>query len=410
MGKYANVITNLITTNTDMVVRGHNKKFLVPLNPYDFSYDPQGESYYFKYDSEKERLGNMQKHFASSFCSYLTNKYGGNFVLDVPGMVIIEGAKKEDYMMTLKGVFSKSYREDYHIYNTFTLDSVLKPRADEGFEYNNKHRVFASVENSMNRLRSYIQLQQNMARINPEKAPFSPYLSLNHLEEDFKQIEEDLVSIVMLDYLFLNNDRHTENIEFSVMFDENHEYHLVVSPVFDNDRTFGLDKPEKDIIRDCNDHRRREIYVNYTADMKYVLREKDCSEEFATEMNYSQNYHSDVLAEYVRRQCVNSDGTINRWELENNKLYRLYQNYKHIDIRQDFFDFMAEVADISKVNTQRMDEEDVQDFIDRFNYMTKSTLTLNHVTELTENFNIRQTNLTRSMETIIPSKESNKIM
>jgi hypothetical protein len=404
MGKFSNIITNLKTSNTDMVVRGHNKKFLVTLNPHDFSYDKKGDAYYFKYDAEKERLGNMQKRLASSFCSYLTDKYGGNFVLDIPGLVIIEGGQKEDYTITLKGVFSKSYREDYHIYHTFTLDNVLKPRPDEEFEYNNKHRVFASVENSMERLKSYIQLQQNKAMVNPEKAPFSPYLSLNHLEEDFKKIEQDLVSVVMLDYLFLNNDRHTENIEFSIMFDENHEYHLVLSPIFDNDRTFGLDKTEKDILRDCENHRRREIYVNYTADMKYMIREKDCSDEFASEMNFSHNYHSDVIVEYIRRQCL-TNGVLDKEKLENNSIYRLYENYKNIDIRQEFYDFMSEVAGISKVNSKLMDMEDEQEFIDRFNYLTKSTLNSNHVRELTENFNIRQSNLNRSKEARIPTNE-----
>ena len=128
MGKFRNIVTSLATTNTDMVVRGHNKKFLDTLNPKDFSFDPKGENYYFKYDVEKEKQGNMQKRHASAFCSYLADKFGGNYVFDVPGTVVMEGSSKEDYTIVLKGVFSKSYRDDYHIYQTFTLDSVLRPR------------------------------------------------------------------------------------------------------------------------------------------------------------------------------------------------------------------------------------------------------------------------------------------
>ena len=131
--------------------------------------------------------------------------------------------------------------------------------------------------------------------------------------------------------------------------------------------------------------------------MKYVIREKDCSDEFSNEMNFSHDYHSDIIAEYIRRQCL-TDGVLDRSKLENNRLYNMYQNYKNIDIKQEFFDFMSEVANLPLLNTNECDKWEEDRYINSFNHLTKSTLTQNHVRELTENFNIRQANLNRSME------------
>ena len=390
MANFRYINTSFADDATSGVVRGHNKKVTIKLNPETHQYDPEGETYYFKYDVEKEKQGNMQKRFGSAFCSYLAHRFGGNFVEDVPGTAVVRGSSKEDYEIKLDGVFSRSYRNDYHIYNTFTLDSILRPREGENFEYNNKHRVFASVENSMIRLREYVKNKIAEVMSNPKTAPFSPYSKLEDLEADFAKIEEDLVSIVMLDYIFLNNDRHTENIEFSVVFDENGKYHLVVSPVFDNDRTFGLDKTEREIEDSLSSKAKRDIYVKFRADLKYVIREKDCSDEFAREMEFSSNYHGKVIADYIKSKCLGEDGKLDKEKLVNNNLYRLFENYRHIDIKQEFYDFLCEVAGVPKIDSSKLSGIEEKEFLSNFNRITGATIMPHHIQELIENFNIRR--------------------
>lgn len=390
MSKFRYMSEYFSLTDTNHVARGHNKKFIINVN---------NDTYFFKYDAEKETKGNMQKRFASGFCSFLTNKYGGNFVDDIPGEAIVETVPKEHSLTTLKGVYSKSYKEDYHIGLTFTLDEVLKPREDEDFTYNNENRVFASVENSMSRLKSYIEMQKNKEL---DKAPFSLFHSLNNLEEDYLKIQNDLVEIVLLDYLFLNNDRHTENIEFTIKFDDSGDYHLVVSPVFDNDRSFGLDKDEKKIIEDCSSKILRDVYVDYGADIKYAIRNKDCEKEFASEMNFSNNYHADVIADYIRQNCLDENGLVDEIVVKEHPVYKLYNAYKDVNITSEFFEFLSEVADINNVYYKGISVEESQDFVDEFNKKTHSTLSVNHIKEVTQNFNIRQSLLNNSIKRKLP--------
>ena len=193
------VATEFEASDLGSVLRGHNKKGTITIGD---------QVYYFKYDTEKEKLGNMQKPIVSSFCSWLTRRHGGNFVVDVPGEAVVHTGGKESYNTHLKGVFSRSYRDDPNVIATFTLDQVLKPRENESFRYTNEERVFSSVQSSIIRLISFIGDKNN--QLHPL------FSKLKHLQEDMKHIEEDLVSIVTLDYLFLNNDRHTENIEFAI--------------------------------------------------------------------------------------------------------------------------------------------------------------------------------------------------
>ena len=124
MSKLRFITANFTTRNTDMVIKGHNKKFTIPLNPDNFTYDKHGEVYYFKYDAKKEEAGNMQKRYASAFCSYLTERYGGNFVQDIPGEAIVRGSDKEDYHTTLKGIYSHSYRNDERIVTTLSASLI----------------------------------------------------------------------------------------------------------------------------------------------------------------------------------------------------------------------------------------------------------------------------------------------
>lgn len=381
-------------TDTNHVARGHNKKFTITIGK---------ESYFFKYDAEKEILGNMQKRFASCFCSFLTEKYGGNFVIDIPGEAFVDVVPKEHSTTKLKGLYSRSYKEDYHIGITFTLDEVLKPRENEQFVYNNENRVFSSVENAMNRLRSYIVLQQEKDK---HRSDFSLYTNFKDLEADYEKIQNDLVGIVLLDYLFVNNDRHTENIEFSVIFDDNHDFHLVVSPVFDNDRTFGLDKDEKTIKEDCANPIKREIYTNYGADVKFVIRNKDCDTSFALEMSFANNYHSDVIADYIRNTCLNNNGEINRSLLMNNPVYQLYQSYKDIDIKKEFYEFLSQVASIENPYSPNITREQEEAFVSEFNNKTDSTLSIYHIMELTQNFNSRQSKLNESMQSKLPQMDN----
>lgn len=372
------------------VVKGHNKKFTIVID---------GRTYYVKYDSEKEIKGNMQKRFASSFCSFLAQKYGGNLVKDVPGEAIVETVSKEYTKTKLKCVFSQSYKDDYHIGITFTLDEVLKPRENENFLYNNEKRVFASVENTMTRLRSYIEMQQ---KNDENKQPFSLFSNFKSLEEDYVKIQDDLVNIVLLDYLFLNNDRHTENIEFSIIFDDKGDYHLVVSPIFDNDRSFGLDKDEKTIIEDCSSKSKREAYVDYCADVKYTIRNKDCDNAFASEMNFANNYHSDVLADYIKNSCMDQNGEVDRQLMANHPVYQLYQSYKDVDIKKEFYEFLSNVAQIENVYSPDMSLEQEKRFVEEFNKKTDSTLSINHIMEVTQNFNNRQNNLNESVHNKLP--------
>ena len=404
MASFKYINTSFTGDDTSGVVRGHNKKVAIKLNPETYEPDPKGEIFYFKYDSEKEKHGNMQKRFGSAFCSYLAHKFGGNFVEDIPGTAIVRGSSKEDYSVKLDGVFSRSYRNDYHIDSTFTLDSVLKPREGEEFEYNNKHRVFASVENSMIRLKSFVKakIAEGMSNLK--------YSQLNDLEADFAKIEEDLVSIVMLDYMFLNNDRHTENIEFSIVRGENGKYHLVVSPVFDNDRTFGLDKTEKDIEESLSSRVKRGIYVDLSNDLKYVIREKDCSDEFAREMNFSSNYHCDVITEYIKKQCLTPTGKLDIVKLKENNLYKLIESYKDVDIKQEFYNFLCEVIGVPMFDIYQCSEVEEQEFLTNFNRIAESTINLNHIKELTENFNIRRGLLVNSMRNMVATSTSVQTM
>lgn len=377
-------------TDTNHVARGHNKKFIIKIGK---------ESYFFKYDAEKEIQGNMQKRFATCFCSFLTKKYGGNFVEDIPGEALVEVVPKEHSTTKLRGLYSKSYKEDYHIGITFTLDEVLKPRENEQFKYNNEQRVFSSVENAMNRLRSYIALQQEKDQNNE---PFSLYTNFKDLEADYEKIQNDLVAIVLLDYLFVNNDRHTENVEFSIIFDDNHDYHLVVSPVFDNDRTFGLDKDEKTIKEDCASPIKREIYTDYSADVKFVIRNKDCDTQFALDMNFANNYHSDIIADYIRNNCLDSNGQIDKSLLMNHPVYQLYQSYKDVDIKKEFYEFLSQVANLENPYTPDITIDQEQEFISKFNAKTDSTLSIYHIMELTQNFCSRQSKLNESMQIKLP--------
>lgn len=372
---------------TNHVSRGHNKKFIIKIN---------NDTYFFKYDAEKELKGNMQKRFASSFCSYLAKKFGGNFVEDVPGEAIVETVPKEHSTSKLKGVYSKSYKEDYHICQTFTLDEVLKPRDNENFQYDNKSRVFSSVENAMVRLKSYIEKRINSEK--DEKGLFSIYCNLNDLENDYEKIQDDLASIVFLDYLFLNNDRHTENIEFAVVFDDNNDYHLELSPIFDNDRSLGLDKSESQIVLHCNSKTDREIYVDYSADVKFTIRDKDCDNEFAASMNFSNNYHSDVIAGYVKQRCLDSENNIDIALLNNHPIYKLYQSYRDVNVKKEFFGFLSDVSGLPNIYSEDLSPEQEEVFIQKFNQVTDSTITRNHLIEVTQNFNIRQRLLNESFE------------
>ena len=316
------------------------------------------------------------------------------------------GSEKEEYSVRLDGVFSRSYKSDYRIHRTFTLDSVLRPQNGETFEYNNKHRVFNSVENAMRRLREYVEQKIADFKNDPKMSSYNPYLQLADLEGDLAKIEEDLVSIVMLDYLFLNNDRHTENIEFSVVIDKNHQYHIVVSPVFDNDRTFGLDKREDEIEECLQSSSKRMIYTDLRNDMKFVIRDKDCDDEFASYMNFSSNYHSDVIAEYIKKQCMGPNGQLDIKKLKANNLYKLYESYKDVDIRQEFYSFLCQVAGIPRVDISNFTKAEESEFLQNFNRITGSTITLNHVNEVAENFNIRRSLLTKSMSQMMATSTS----
>jgi len=393
MRSYRYVVKEIVDSDASFVARGHNKKF---------RFGNEGEITFFKYDAEKERKGNLQKRFASGFCSYLTDRYGGNFVYDVPGDVVFRESMKSSASTRLKGVFSDSYKNDYHIYDTFTLDEVLKPREDEEFEYNNKQRVFSSVENSLRRLKSYISERIAEAKGNSVTAPYNPYAHLNHLDEDFAKIEEDLVSIVMLDYLFLNNDRHTENVEFSIVFDNNHDYRLVVSPVFDNDRTFGLDCDAKTMATHNSSKFARGSYIDFVQDLKYVIRDLDCDDAFVKQMNFGNNYHSDVISNYIRGKCSDARGNLDPRALESNQLYRLYTNYRDIDIKQEFYNYLSEVAGIDAPIARNMTASQESEFISRFNKAIGATMTVEHVNEVVQQFAVRQNLLTQSMERYCP--------
>ena len=360
------------------VLRGHNKKVIITID---------NQAYYFKYDTEKEKLGNIQKPIASSFCSWLTRRYGGNFVVDIPGEAVVHTGGKENYDTHLKGVFSKSYRDDPNVIATFTLDQVLRPGENENFKYTNEERVFSSVQSSIIRLISFIGDKNN------QQHPLTS--KLKYLQEDMKQIEEDLVSIVTLDYLFLNNDRHTENIEFAIVVDPDGEYHLVVSPVFDNDRTLGLDKTESQILDSCSSQAKREIYVNYPSDLKYVILDDDINRETAMKRNFANNFNSDRIAEYVAKRSFDENGRIDREKLSQNPIYNLFENYKNLNIRQEFFQYLGELIGIDY--PLELTPEQEPEFLEQFNKITNSTLSMLHVQELSENFEIRQKCLTKSM-------------
>ena len=55
MVSFGYIETNFINDNANAVIRGHNKKVKIKLDPETHKFDPNGEIYYFKYDAEKEK-------------------------------------------------------------------------------------------------------------------------------------------------------------------------------------------------------------------------------------------------------------------------------------------------------------------------------------------------------------------
>lgn len=407
------ISTKIPDEETRGVFQGHNKKVLVRLDE-NYNPTPLGDTYYFKYDVEKELKGNMQKRFASGFCTFLTKKYGGNYVEDIPGEAELYATSKSNTSTMLRGVFSKSYKNDYHIYETFNLDDILKPRSEEKFKYDNESRVFASVERTMERLKTYLE-EKIASEKDSDNKDFSPYLCLDSLEKDLNIIREKLVGdVVMLDYLFLSNDRHTNNIEFSIVFHDDHTFHIELSPIYDNDRSFGLDKSEKAILDSCSSKHKRKAYTNIVADLKYVIRQRDADGATAQETLYSNDYYSDIISEYIHNECIDDDGNFDEDLLNQNYVYNLYKNYSNIDIRSEFYEFLSELigrpnfynAENSNAEEFNISEEETN-FLEEFNELTSSSIRPCHVQELVENFTLRQNLLNKSMEAALPTMNSN---
>lgn len=133
-----------------------------------------------------------------------------------------------------------------------------------------------------------------------------------------KNLEQDLKEMALMDYLLLQIDRHSKNIEFLIK-EKKGVKTLSLAPMFDNGFCMFLTEDTKEIEK---------IYSSYSS--KKIIPVESIISNIPPKFCLENNSGEDLIKEIVEEL------------LQNKSLYRLYKNFKKVDLTSElnFINFL----------------------------------------------------------------------
>ncbi len=351
------------------ITRGHNPKFVATIDD---------KKYYIKYNSEADDRDNVQKNIAEGFVSRVMKKIGVNCVNVELGD--IQYNDENDTKVTKKSCLVESYK-DKNVVASFTLLEVMRPD-DETTPFTNFDKVYCSVQKTLEKLPKYLSKMSDIYSHNNATDANNPF---SRLIID-TNLTKDLINQCIVDYMFANDDRHEENVEFLIVKEDNY-YVLKVAPMFDNGKSLGLQVSESkaadmesadykyNIFANICDYRYSISYINQRETVTFNEQCSDISDHFQSIAYTDEDF------------CFN--------DLNNNANYHTYRRLKDMDINKELSEYLSLVGGIENGGN-----EVTQDLIDAFNSATGLTLTLAHAHAVVGTFGARKAALTHAMQDI----------